>query len=214
MITDLLRDKNKQKFIYFDFETLHVNLLADANNLPWQCTYFMGEGKNIINKYDRFPLWDPLPISKGAANVTKFDFAKYKSKAEDPKGVLEHFESFIFNPDYLIIAHNGLGFDAYILNIWRSKFGKKPDFSFIPRFIDTHALSKGLILERKPNSNENLVAYQYKMMSIIKKGLKTNVGAMCAHFGIPFDKELAHDGLYDVERTYDIFWKLIYNFDI
>jgi DNA polymerase III epsilon subunit-like protein len=211
---DLLRFKDKQKYIIFDFETCHLNLTPDFNNLPWQCTYLIAQGNKIVQENDRFPFWEPLPITKGAAAVTRFNYHTYKSKSEPPQKVLDHFNSFIYNPEYLIVGHNTLGFDTYVHSSFRQKCGLKVDYSYIPRMIDTNCLSKALLLGKKPNQGESLINFQYRMTSIIQKGLKTNVAAMCNHFQIEFDKEKAHDGLYDCKRTFDLFNKLIYQLDI
>lgn len=209
---NLLRFKKNQKYLVADTETCSLNLLY--NNYPWQLTYAIVENGKVQDMFDRFIFWENLPITKGAADVTHFNYQSYKSKAEDPAKVLDHFEKFLYNDSYMSVFHNGLNFDIYILNFYRKVMKKKIDYSYLPRFLDTNCLSKALLLNRKPENGESLIAFQYKMNSIIQKGLKTNVGAMCAHLGIEFDKNLAHDGKYDVLRTVDILQQLLYKLDI
>jgi len=43
----MLRFNKEQKYICFDFETCHLNLLDDSNK-PWQLSYLIAKGSNII----------------------------------------------------------------------------------------------------------------------------------------------------------------------
>ena len=52
------------------------------------------------------------------------------------------------------------------------------------------------------------------ILNFFKRGLKTNQAAMLKEFGIEFDKNRLHDGMYDVEKNFELFNKLIYNIEI
>ena len=58
------------------------------------------------------------------------------------------------------------------------------------------------------------ILWQYKWLNFFKRGLKTNQAAMLKEFGIEFDKNRLHDGMYDVEKNFELFNKLIYNIEI
>ena len=67
---------------------------------------------------------------------------------------------------------------------------------------------QGLKLDKKPD-NDNLLAWQLSMNSIIKKGLKSNVGYMCREFKLNLDEKQLHGGLYDCFKTWEIFLEFI-----
>ena len=107
----MLRFNKEQKYICFDFETCHLNLL-DNSNKPWQLSYLIAKGSNIIKEVDNHIYWPDLKLSEGAKLVTHFDERKYRSLAVDPKEVLAAFEEIIYDDQYLIIGQNLLGFDV------------------------------------------------------------------------------------------------------
>jgi len=92
----MLRFNKEQKYICFDFETCHLNLLDDSNK-PWQLSYLIAKGSNIIKEVDNYIYWPDLKLSEGAKLVTHFDERKYHSLAADPKEVLEAFEDYVYN---------------------------------------------------------------------------------------------------------------------
>jgi hypothetical protein len=52
------------------------------------------------------------------------------------------------------------------------------------------------------------------MLHIREKGLKTNQAFMLKYYDIPHDPKRLHDSLYDVEMTFEIFKKQIFNIDL
>ncbi len=150
----MLRFNKEQKYICFDFETCHLNLLDDSNK-PWQLSYLIAKGSNIIKEVDNYIYWPDLKLSEGAKLVTHFDERKYHSLAADPKEVLEAFEDYIYNDEYLIIGQNLLGFDAYIHNTYRRLMGKKSNFSYVKRIIDTNCIAKAIKKNLKPQRDSD-----------------------------------------------------------
>lgn len=197
-MNDLLRYNEDQKYVCFDFETCSANLQSPTN-LPWQLGLILCQGTKILERKCFYLKWNPLPMTEGAARVTKFNFRKYQELATDPAPILEYLESYLYNPEYLVMYHNGLGFDSYVHNIYRRKLGKqKPDWSYLSRVIDTHALAKGIKEGLPYRKEDNFLVYQYKLLSIIKKGLKTNLTLLGKENSIEFDYDTLHDGLNDV----------------
>lgn len=207
---ELLRFKKDLKFVIFDFETENLNLLQDNN--PWQLSFSVCEGQRVVEEYDLYPWWPDLQMGKDAAAITRFNYSEYKRKSSDARGCLETFEKFAYDPSFLLVGHNILNFDIYLHQIFRQKLGLKRDFSYIDRCIDTNILSKAYLLEMKPEVP--ITAWQYRVQSIIKKGLKSNLGAMCKHFGLPYDKSISHDGRIDCGYNRNLFLKLIQVIDI
>lgn len=185
------------KAIFWDLETCNTNLVWKENK-AWQLGLIVIEKGEITERHSRFVKWESLLISDGAAKVTHFNKQIYEEKAEDATLILDLLESYIYNPEYLLLGHNILGFDVYVHNIWRKNLGRKTNYSYIQRCLDTNALAKGIKKGIKRKSGENLLAYQYRMSSIIEKGLKTSLGHLGKENKIEYDYDNLHDGLADV----------------
>ena len=110
-----VRDNPSQKYVIWDLETCHLSLLD--SNLPWSIGYIIYQDGKILEKHNQYIKWDNLPISEGAAKITRFDMNVYKQKAEDPVKVLDKFEEYLLDSNYIGIYHNGSNFDIYVLNM-------------------------------------------------------------------------------------------------
>jgi DNA polymerase III epsilon subunit-like protein len=210
MRSELLRFKNKQKYLIFDTETEGLNLVKSR---PWQIAWIVAEGKNIISKNDRFIKWDDLKVSEGAAKITGFTEQEYQRRAEDPKKVWADFSKYLFDPEYIIIGQNLLGFDVYMLNVWMKGIGMNTDYSYIDRIIDTKSIATAIFKNILPEKN-NFSSWQYKLLNHKEKGLKTSQLTLLKHYGIPHDPSKLHDALYDIEMNFQIFLKQIYDIEI
>lgn len=206
----LLRFKKKQKFLIFDLET--ENLALVGKNRPWQCSYILATQDQILEEHDDFPWWSDLDVSPGAAQVTRFNWFSYKEKSSDPKKCLKRFEKLLLDPEILSVQANGLNYDTYPHNIWRNELGLSPDFSWQLRTYCIQSIEKSIILGQKdwPTDPYERLALQFRLSNIRPKGYKVNVKALCAKYGIPYDAERAHDGLYDVKLTKNVFFKQIW----
>ena len=207
---NLERFKKNAKYLVFDFETENLNLVQ--KNRPWQLSYLICEGEKIIQERDYYIWWEDLNISKAAARVTRFDYAKYKSKAIDPKNVLDDFDKYLYDPSYKIIGHNLLGFDIYVHNNFRKALNRKTDWSYLDRLIDTKALSMCYRLNSIPG--DDILPWMFKMVNFVQKGVKTNLGAMGKEFDIQFDYESTHDGIQDVKLNFLVWNRLKWQVDI
>lgn len=209
----MLRFDKNQKYLCFDFETCHLNLL-DIDNKPWQLSYLIAKGSQINKEVDNYVYWPDLKLSKGAQEVTHFDERKYHSLACDPKDVLAGFEEYLYDPEYIIIGQNLLGFDVYIHNIFRKLLGKKTDFSYINRIIDTNCIAKAIKKNLIPPKDLDFIIWQYKLNNFREKGLKTSIKAQLKDYKIDFDENMLHNSMYDVQMNFKIFQKQIWQIDI
>lgn len=213
MSENLLRFNKEQKYLIWDVESCNLNL-GWAENKAWQLGFVVAQNNKILEEHDFFIKWTPLPIGEGAARVTRFDKNLYESKAQDPLKVLQFFEKYLYDPQYRIIFHNGLRFDVFLHNIFRRNLGLDSDYSYISRAIDTNAIARAVKMNIKYNKNEDFIAFQYKMLSFKKKGLKTNLTALGNEYKIPFDYESLHLASSDVILNGLIFQKLIWQIEI
>lgn len=209
----MLRFDKNQKYLCFDFETCHLNLL-DIENKPWQLSYIVAKGNQIIKEVDNFIYWPNLKISKGAQEVTHFDERKYHSLASDPKDVLNSFEEYLYDPEYIIVGQNLLGFDVYIHNIYRKLLDKQSDFSYINRIIDTNCIAKAIKKNLVPPKNLDFIIWQYKLNNFREKKLKTSIKAQLKDYKIDFDENMLHNSMYDVQMNFKIFQKQIWQIDL
>jgi len=210
MTESLLRYKKNQKYIIFDTETEGLNLRYSR---PWQLSFIEAVGPKVVKSHDLFIDFEDLSPSEGAAKITNFSWNTYNKKKRDKLEVLNFFDKFLYDPNYLIVGHNVLGYDIYIHNVLRLACGKPSDYSYIDRVIDTNCLSKAYRSGMKTVDGSRIL-WQYKWLNFFKRGLKTNQAAMLKEFGIEFDKSRLHDGMYDVEKNFELFNKLIYNIEI
>jgi len=216
----LLRYSNFD-YLVFDYETCNLNLQS-PDNKPWQVSMllknynFVG-GKHVVTEIDRmdvFLKWDDLNLSSAAEIITRFNRKKYNENALYPGFVLDDLNRFLYDDHTFIVMHNGIGFDIYIHNIFRLLMGMDPDYSYMNKILDTHALSKLYKLDMTKPEEMSLDEWQIKIMNTRARGLRTNVKAMCKEFGIEVDEDLLHDPMYDVEKTDEIFLNLIWKLEI
>ena len=197
--------QNFKKFLVIDTETESLSLF---HSRPWQVSYMTFDHSRELEVFDRFPWWEDLNVGAKAAEITKFNYEDYKSKAEDATEVFDHFYSYLNNPEYGIVGQNHLQFDVYQIKTWAREIGRKVDWSCLDRFIDTNALSKAM-KSNTPIDKDNFLFWQYKILGE-KMKVKTSQGVMLKEFEIPHDPFRLHDGVYDIQMTKELFYKLRY----
>ena len=213
MNEELLRFNKKQKYLIFDFETCNLNL-ASPQNKPWQLGFLVIENDQVKESCDYWLKWDDLQMSEGARRITGWTEKTYQSKAVDPVKPLEHFERYLYDDSYLKVGHNILGFDVYIHNIYRKLCGKQADYSYINNCIDTLCLAKGIKKNIKFQHRDNFIAWQYKLNSFFERKLRASLTQCCKDYQIDFDPKKLHDALYDIEKNYEVFKKMIWEIEI
>lgn len=208
--SDLLRYDKKRKYCVFDLETTGLNL---AYALPWQLSYAVFTLERVLQQQTFYIWWDNLPISEGAARVTRFNYQVYKEAALDPQDVLGSLEAHILDPEIWPVGHNLLGYDCMIHAVWRRKLGLSEDYSYLPRVFDTVALSKAY-KKGIPVDRTNPLAFQFRALSVVERGLKTNLAAMGREFGIQFEEQRLHDASVDIRLNIEVFKQLLWKVEI
>jgi DNA polymerase III epsilon subunit-like protein len=213
MKENLLRFNNKQNYLFFDFETCCLNL-GSTDNKPWQLGFIVINGGKITKKRDYWIRWSDLKMSDAAAKMTGWTESAYKEKGQDAKKILEEFESYLYDESYINVGHNILGFDIYIHGIYRRCLGKKPDYSYIDRSIDTLCLAKAIKNEIKFTKNESFFNWQYRLNNMIDRKSKKKLMDLCKDYDISIDESKLHDAMYDIEQNYEVFKKMLWEVDI
>jgi DNA polymerase III epsilon subunit-like protein len=213
MNEELLRFKKNQKYLIFDYETCNLNL-NHYSNKPWQLGFIIAKGSKVINKYDFYLSWDDLKMSKEAERITQFSKSKYDKLKQDSKKCLNEFEKYLYDEEYLIVGHNILGFDVYMHNIHRALLGLKSDYSYINRILDTNCLARGIKNDIAFSKNDSIISYQYKLHHLRTRGIKTNLKQLCKDYSLEFDDKKLHEALYDVEKTFEVLNKILWQLEI
>lgn len=198
--TNLKRFQPERRAMFDDSESEGLNLFFSR---PWQVAWIIADAKTIHETFEADIWIADLKISAGAAAVTGFNFQAYKDRAQPADKILAKWEERIYDPSMDIVRQNGI-FDGYMHNNLRRMLGKKPDWSWMKRHIDTNALSKAYRLGLKPDLT-NFEAWIWKAQSIHQKNLKTRLEVMCGEFKIPFDPREAHKAIYDCRKTRELY---------
>jgi DNA polymerase III epsilon subunit-like protein len=209
----LLRFDKKQKYVVFDFETCNLNLVS-KDNKPWQLAFLVYEGDKLIESNDYYIYWADLKMSEGARKVTGFKDEVYRKKAIAANKVLDHFEKYLYDDSYIKLGHNIFGFDIYIHNIFRKLLGKKTDYSYLNKCIDTLSIAKAIAKDIKMNKEDDLLSWQFKLNSIYERGLRLNLGACCKQYEVELDSSKLHDALYDIQKNYQVFKKMLWKIEL
>ena len=205
----LLKHNINQKYVVFDTETEGLSLNSSR---PWQLSWIVCQGENILEQHDEFILFGDLDMSEDAAKITNFNKSVYLQSAKDPLEVWQKFAPYLYDEKNILVGQNLLGYDIYILNVLMNHLGMKNNWSFLPRIVDTKALATALFKDIKLSGDR--LSWQMKLMNFREKGLKTSQGFLLKHFGIDHDPSKLHNAMYDITMNYKIFRKLIMGVDV
>lgn len=195
----------------FDTETEHLNLRTSR---PWQLAYLIIKNGKILDQGNLFPFWEDLSISKKAAQITRFNYNDYKRKSIDKREAWDVMAPYFFDEDIKLVGHNILGFDVFQMRTWGREMGIEPKWpSFLDRCIDTLALARAIHLDRCIDK-DNFITWQYKMLSIRQRGMKTGLGALGKHYEVSHNEDGLHDALADIKLNASIFSKQIFEIEI
>lgn len=209
---ELLRYNKKQKYCCIDFETCHLNTAID--NYPWQVAWIIATQNEVLEQHNHYLQWgDKLRVSDGAARATGFDPSVIERYGEDPKKIYEKFRSYLDNPEYVIVGHNLLNFDIYIENQWAQEVGASHSWDYLNRLIDTNAIAKA-IKKGITVDDENFLAWQFKVIGLVEKGLKTNLGLLMKEYKIEVDETKLHKAEWDVSYNFELFKKQMWEIAI
>ncbi len=210
MDESLLRFDKKQKYLVFDTETEGLNLIRSR---PWQVAWLVVEGAKILEKHDMFLDWPNLDVSAGAAKITGFTMKEYNKRKESPRKVWEKFSKNLYDKDTLIVGQNLLGFDVYMVNIWRELMKLEADYSYVERIIDTRALAVAIAKEI-PVDKDDFMSWQYRLINHRERKLKTSQAFLLKKYNIDHDPKRLHDALYDIEMNFKVFRKQLFDLEI
>lgn len=210
MNESLLRFKKDQKYIIFDTETEGLNLIKSK---PWQAAWIVAKGNKVIKKYDKLIFWEDLDVSPDAARITGFNQKYYERNSEEPKKVWDEFSKYLYDDSYMIVGQNLLGFDVYMIDVWRKLIGEKIDQSYIRRIFDTKAVATAIEKEAPVDAGD-FISWQYRWLNYRQRGLKTSQMTLLKKYDIDFDPKRLHDALYDIEMNFKIFRKQIYDIEV
>lgn len=213
MDENLLRFRRDQNYLIFDYETCNLNL-SHYRNKPWQLGFITARGSKIMSKEDLYISFKDLNISDEAKKITGFNQKKYDQNKQDPKKCLDMFEKYLYDPSFLIIGHNILGFDVYMHNIHRFLCGKSTDYSYINRVIDTNCIARAIKNNVDIKLENDPLSFQYKLLNLRTKNIKTNLKQLCKDYSINFENDRLHEALYDVEKTFEVFQSMIWKKEI
>lgn len=197
-------------FLCIDTETEGLNL---AFHRPWQVAWCTADLKSIHTIKSRYIWWPDLEVSRTAAIKTRFDPVVYKANARPAREVWDELASDLYNPSYKIVWQNGLGLDVYAINNWARGCGLPPlDYSLLCRSIDTNAILKAQIKGWTPDisSPEAFLAWQYKALDYVEKGLKTNLTQIGQARKVVHDYDKTHDAENDIQLMWKIFKEVVY----
>ena len=209
---DLLRFRKNINLLVFDYETCNLNLGLEVNK-PWQLAFLVVQNGKISERVDYRLKWEGLNVSPEAAKITGFNKKKHDELAIDPRQALDHFEKYLYDDSFLKVGHNILGFDVYIHNLHRKMLGLPSDYTYINKCLDTVCLARA-IKKEIPVNGSGLLSWQYKLQNLRERGLKVNLQQCCKDYSIELDPKLLHDALYDIEKNYEVFQKMIWQIDI
>jgi DNA polymerase III alpha subunit (gram-positive type) len=210
MTDTLLRFNRNQRYVVFDTETEGLNLIKSR---PWQVAWLIAEGDKIISRTDRFIHWPNLNVSEGAARITGFSKKEYEKNSRAPNQVWEEFSEVLFDDRNLIVGQNLLGFDVYMVDVWRRQMARDLNQEYVSRIIDTKALATAIAKDIKYTDGD-FINWQYKLLHYRERGLKTSQGFLLKHYGIDHDPKRLHDALYDIEMNFKIFKRQLFDLEL
>jgi len=209
---NLLRYNKKATFCCFDFEAENLNLFTSR---PWQFACVIGTVGGVTEKHDIFIKWPDLNVSKTAAEVTRFDASKVEREGIKPKEAFKIINDIFGRVDYLC-GHNVLGYDLPVY-VSACRALKIDPLDIHENMLDTLPLMKGLPdrLDVPFKQGEDILEYQMKLLhKIVRKRGYATLGALANMFEVPYDKDKAHDALYDVEVNFAAILKLLWKIEI
>ena len=201
---------SNQKYIVFDTETEGLNLFSSKT---WQLSWIVCQGSKILETHDEFIAHKELEIPQIVKKLTGFNWSTYNRKSRPLDEVWNKFEKYLFDPQYVIVGQNLLGFDVYMIAILQRLLGQQPDYSYLTRIYDTRALGKAYREEiQKPS--RDFLSWQYKIINDRSLKARASQNQLLKFFDIDFDDGKLHNALYDIKMCFKVFLKLKKHMDL
>ena len=212
MDNNLIRFNKNLKCVFIDVETQNLCLNHQVN-LPWQIAMLKTQGDEIIDSYDAYLKWNPLlRISEDAARITNYKERDIIEYGKDPLEVEFVMKEWLEDTD-LIVGHNLIGFDTYLIQNFSLTLNKSP-YNIIPKLYDTFMVAKGLYLNIPYRNTDNFLEYQYKLYHKIVKGARLSLNAVAKSYNIVVDETKLHNAIYDLQINFQVFQKQKYQIDL
>ena len=210
---NLLRFKQDTKYIIFDAETFNLNLNF-CHNVVWQFSMLKVVGDKEVDARDIIVKWDTkLKIRPDIARMNHYSDERIQREGVAPEKAFAQIHEWFSDMDYCI-AHNGHGFDMFLVKEWYELMGNKYWKTIYRKLIDTNLFAKGIKTGNHYKAGDDLIGFQMKMYHHIQKKLKTGIKALTTDYQIPYDETKAHDGLYDCRLLLQIWNKIKWQVEI
>lgn len=206
-----LSHNRSQHVAIADSETENLNLHLAR---PWEIAYALAKGNEIYKTRCLYPWYPDLNVSPMAAKITGFKWEKYKDLAIPKEEVWEEIKSVIYDEKFLIVGHNFIGFDIFMIRRLALDCGDWCGWSYINRVIDTLCWSRMYHNGERPDPNNNLGSLVRQLGKPPRGSKKSTLSAMADVFKIPYEKEKLHSAEYDLTLNFQVFNKLVYALDI
>lgn len=203
-----------QKICVYDFETRNLNIshrIEDVNsNKAWQLGWINSSGSKIISENEYYIDVPNLNLSDVVRKLTNFDAEKYKREKKSATEVWEKFKKVLYDPEYILVGQNILGFDIFLCDILAKQAGERVDYSkFLDRVYDTRAFGLAYKNNIEKPQRGSMLEWQFKILN--DKTLKGKVSqtALLKDLGITSsDESSRHSSLTDCRDTLAIFNEL------
>lgn len=171
------------------------------------------KGDKIIASKDFYIKWNThLKISKEAARITRYSQTDMNKRGLPPEEVFPTVQEWLDDADY-IVGHNLLGFDIYLIKDYYAYMGQ--DYKhLVNKIVDTYAIAKGVKIDNRFSPEDKFIEYQYRVLDIRKKGVKTSLVALGKEFEISHNYSKLHDALVDLELNVKVWNKLKWHVEI
>ena len=208
---NLLRFDKKQKFLVADFETYNLNLCG-WGNYPWQCSFLIADQYKIYEEHDLYVDWGVEP-SDFIKELTGYSAKRMREEGIKPDKAHDILRKYLDNDEYIVVGHNFLTFDTPVEATWAKALGKKVDYQYTARLLDTLCLAKSYRFDKKPD-RENFLPWQYKISKDFRRNMKCKLSDLADEFGISYDKNLLHRSDYDIRLNMEVMKQLLYKVEV
>lgn len=199
-----------QRIVICDTETEGLSLFRHR---PWEIAYTVAQQEKIIETRVLYPWYPDLNVNPRAAMITGFTWEKYADLATPKEDVWEEISSILYDEKNLIVGHNFIGYDIFMLRRLAIDCKDWKGWSYINRVICTLCWSRMYHQGERPDPN-NMLGSQMKYIGKPPRGSKkATLSAMADHFNIPYEKEKLHAAEYDNSLCLAVFNKLVYALD-
>lgn len=195
---------NNQRYVTIDTETESLNLHFAR---PWSVAIVLAKGENVFYKKEIFVDVPGLNLPQRLRVMCNFNQGAYDKGKVSPLDAWNEVSTYLFDPQYRIIGQNFLNYDVFILGVLQRMAGKKPEYTFLNRVLDTLAFGKAY-KEGLTKPSGDVFSWQMKILNDRSLRKRANQKQLLKDFNISFDENMLHNSLYDSERCFELFLAL------